>query len=165
MLDIVVDCRLQFFGGAVDAAAELAFGQQGKPAFHQVQPAGRSGREMHVEAGAFYQPVLDRLRLMSSIVVQDHVDVQLLGHVLLDGVEEVAKLDRAMALLILANDLAGLGIQRGKQTGGAVARIVMRAPLDLAGTHGQQRGRAIQRLNLALFVHTQDQRALRWIQI
>jgi hypothetical protein len=41
------------------------------------------------------------------------VDVQLLGHVLLDGVEETAKLDRAMALLILADDLAGLGVGLG----------------------------------------------------
>jgi hypothetical protein len=99
----------------VDAKAELAFGQQGRPAFHQIQPTGRSRREMHMEAGAFDEPVLDQLRLVSSVVVQDHVDVQLLGHVLLDGVEETAKLDRAMALLILADDLAGLCIKSGKR--------------------------------------------------
>ena len=76
----------------MNATAELAFGQQSKPAFHQVQPTGRSGREMHMEAGAFYEPVLDQLRLVSSVVVQDHVDVQLLGHVFLDGVEVSRKL-------------------------------------------------------------------------
>ena len=70
-----------------------------------------------------------------------------------------------MALLVLADDLARLGIERGKQTGGAVTRIVMRAPLQLAGAHGQQRRGPIQRLNLALFVHTQDQGALRRVQI
>jgi glycosyltransferase involved in cell wall biosynthesis len=38
-----------------------------------------------------------------------------------------------MATLCLADQFTGLGIQRGKQTGGAVARIVVRTALDLAG--------------------------------
>jgi hypothetical protein len=51
---------------------------------------------------------------VSSVVVHDEVNVQFFGHVLLDGVEEVAELLGAMALLVLADDLAGPGVQRGK---------------------------------------------------
>jgi len=69
------------------------------------------------------------------------------------SLEEVAKLFGAMALLVLADDLAGLGIQRSKQAGGAVPRIVVGAAFDLPRSHGQQRSRAVKRLDLALFIH------------
>ena len=92
VFDEVIDGRFQFFGRTVDAAPELAFGEQGEPAFDQVQPTGRSWREMHMEAGTFGQPIPNQLRFMSSVVVQDEVNVQFFGHVLLDGVEKIAKL-------------------------------------------------------------------------
>ena len=38
MLDEVVDGGFEFFGGGVDSAAELTFGEQSEPAFHQVEP-------------------------------------------------------------------------------------------------------------------------------
>jgi hypothetical protein len=84
-----------------------------------------------MEAGAFGLPVVDQLRFVSSVIVHDEVNVQFFRHVLLDGVEEVAELYGTMALLILADDFAGLGIQRSKQAGGAVPRIVVGAALDL----------------------------------
>jgi hypothetical protein len=37
-LDEVVDGVLEFLGGAVYAAAELTFGEQSEPAFHEVEP-------------------------------------------------------------------------------------------------------------------------------
>ena len=55
-----------------------------------------------------------------------------------------------MSLLVLADDLAGSGIQRGKQAGRAMARVVMGAAFDLAGSHGLShsnwyiKGRALQ---------------------
>ena len=67
-----------------------------------------------MEAGSFGQPVLNQLGFVGSVVVHNEVNVQRLGHVVLDGVEEVAELFRTMALLVLADDLAGFGIQRSK---------------------------------------------------
>lgn len=61
--------------------------------------------------------------------------VQFCGHVLFDGVEEVAELQRTVPALGLADQRAALGIERGKQGGGAVARVVMRATLDLPRAH------------------------------
>src|ERR1035437_1413690 len=107
-----------------------------------------------MEAGPFGQPVLNQLRLVRSVVVQDEVYVQRVGHVLLDGVEEVAELGGTMSLLVLADDLAGLGIQRGKQAGRALSSVVVGAACDLARSHGQQRCRAVERLYLTLFVDT-----------
>ena len=81
------------------------------------------------------------------------MNVQFLGHILLDGVEEAAELFGAMTLLVLADNLAGLGVQRGKQAGRSVPRIVVCAALDLPRSHGQQRSGAVQRLNLTFFIH------------
>ena len=86
---------------------------------------------MDMEAGPFYQPVLNQLGFVGSVVVHDEVDVQFFGHVLLDGVKKVPELFGTMALLILADDFAGLGIQRSKQAGRAVPRIVVGAAFDL----------------------------------
>lgn len=66
---------------------------------------------------------------------------------------KIAELDGAMALLVQADDLAGLGIQRGEQTGGAVPRIVVGAALDLPRSHRQQWSRAVKRLDPALLIH------------
>ena len=41
----------------------------------------------------------------------------------------------------------------------------MAAAFDLSGTHGQQRLGAVERLNLALFVHAQDQGAVRRVEV
>jgi hypothetical protein len=38
VLDEVVDGGFEFLGGAVDAATELAFGEQREPAFDQIEP-------------------------------------------------------------------------------------------------------------------------------
>lgn len=46
-----------------------------------------------------------------------------------------------------------------------MAPIVVCAPLNLAGTHRQQRPRPVQRLNLRLLIHAQHQRFVRRIQV
>src|SRR6266702_3448309 len=114
-----------------------------------------------MEAWPLGQPVADHQGLMGAVVVQDQMNVQRCGHGLLDGVEEVAELAGAMPLLGLADDPAGPGVERGEQTGGAVTFVVMGAAFDLSGTHGQQRCGAVERLDLALLVHAEHQRAVR----
>src|SRR6185436_2071297 len=50
------------------------------------------------------------------------------------------------------DDRSCLHVESGKQRRGAVALLVVGTTLNLAGSHGQQRLRAIQRLDLALFI-------------
>src|SRR5215207_1873400 len=70
-----------------------------------------------------------------------------------------------MAAMKLTDNLASLSVQSGKQRGGAIAPVIMRAAFCLTGTHGQNRLRAIQCLNLRFLVHTQNQGFFRWIKI
>ena len=62
-------------------------------------------------------------------------------------------------------DLAGGDVQRGEQRRGAVAVVVVRAALDPAFLHRQDRHRAVQRLDLGLLIHAQHDRVLRRGQI
>jgi len=43
--------------------------------------------------------------------------------------------------------------------------VIVAATFDLSGAHGQQRCGAIQRLNLALLVHTQHQGAVGRVEV
>ena len=81
-----------------------------------------------------------------------------------DG-QKSAKFHRPVPAVALPDHLAGRDVKRGEQRRGAVAPVVMRAPLRHAGPERQHRLRAVQRLNLCLFVDTQHDRALGRMQI
>ena len=61
-----------------------------------------------------------------------------------------------MAPVALANHLAGPGVQSGEEGRGAVAHVIMGAPLHLARAQRQERLGAVQGLDLGLFVHAQS---------
>jgi hypothetical protein len=75
--------------------------------------------------------------------------------------EEADKLFRAMAQLAVADDKAALHIERRR----AVAVVVVRHCCGAALLQGQARLGAIQRLTLALLVHTQHQRPVRRVHV
>ena len=75
------------------------------------------------------QPLVNRRGLVGRIIVQHQVQVQVgRGH-LVDGLEESQELLLPVAAVGLPDYLAGGHIQRGEQTGGAVAHIVVGATL------------------------------------
>ena len=78
----------------VDAAADQLVGQEAEPAFDLVDPGGAGRGEVHVEAGVAGQPGLDRRGLVGGVVVADQVHVELGGHGLVDGGQELLELDR-----------------------------------------------------------------------
>ncbi len=137
-LQVAVDGSLQLGAALVHPTAQLLFGEQPEPALHQVQPGGAGGREMNMEAGPFGEPVPDQRRLVGGVVVRNQVHVQLSGHRELDGIQKLAELQGPVAAVALANHLAGLGVQSGKERRGAVAHVIMSAPLHLARAQGEE---------------------------
>src|SRR5438552_18586317 len=99
----------------MNAPANLFLRQQGKPAFDLVQPRGSGWREVHVIAWPLGEPPANDRRLVRGVVVDDEVDVKVLGHGGLNGVEELAELGRPVTAMALSNDFAGLHVQRGEQ--------------------------------------------------
>ena len=71
--------------------------------------------------------------------------------------EKAEKLRGAMAFVALADHEAGGGVERCDQRGRAMAHMIMRTPFKDAGQH---RLFAIERLNLALLVDAEHQRAI-----
>ena|SRR5690606_16829700 len=73
----------------------------------------------------------------------------------IDSAQEREELFAAMLALKFTDDVAYGHIQRRKRRRGSMAHVVVRAPFGKARRKRQQRLRAIQSLNLALFVNTQ----------
>jgi len=65
----------------------------------------------------------------------------------------------------LTHDRAALSIQTREQRSGLVADIAMGAPLDLTGSHREQRLGSVQSLNLSFLVHTEHQSTVWGIEI
>src|SRR5262245_3031175 len=102
---------------------------------------------------------------MGSVIVQNEMQVQGLRHRLIDSIEEATKLYRPMTTMKLADNSATLDFQRRKQRSGPVTSIVVTAPFALARPHRQHWLRAVQGLNLCLFVNTQNQGFGRRIEV
>src|SRR5207247_6069654 len=71
------DGILEFAGAAVGPAPELLFGEDGEPALNLVDPGAVGGRVVDREAGVAEQPAPDQLGLVSAVVVEHEVDVEL----------------------------------------------------------------------------------------
>ena len=78
-----------------------------------------------------------------------------------DLLQEVEKLPGPVAPVALADDEAGSDIEGCEQRGRSVALVIVRAPLRHARQHRQDRLCTVERLDLALFVDTEHQGAVR----
>ena len=125
--------------------------------------AGRG--EVQVKARVGGQPAPDLRGLVGRAVVEHEVHVEVLGDLLVDRLQELVELDRAVTVVQPADHLAGGEVERRVQAGGAVALVVVGRALGRAGQHRQDRLGAIQRLDLALLIHAQDDRALGRVQV
>jgi hypothetical protein len=79
--------------------------------------------------------------------------------------EELLELDRAMASVQRSDHPARADVERGVETRGARALVVVRRALGRARQHRQHRRAAIERLDLRLDVDTQHHRALGRVEI
>ena len=120
---------------------------------------------MDVIARAFREPGAHFGVLMGGVIVDDQVQIEFRGHAGIEVVQEGEELLMAMARFALGDDLAGAGLEGGEQSRGAMPVVIVGLAFEVAQAHRQDRLGALQRLNLALFVHAEHQRLVRWIQI
>ena len=114
----------------MDPAPELFFGQEREEALDLVEPGGAGRREVDMPARMAGQPTLNGRRLVGCVVVHDQMDVELVGDLGFESAQELEELPAAVAWEALADDLAGGDVEGGKQGGGPVAHVVMRALLQ-----------------------------------
>jgi len=101
--------------------------------------------------------------LVGGIVIHDQVQLKFSRCLLIDVLQEADEYLMPVLQHAVANDLAVERVQCGEQGGRAMAFVVMRAAA--AGFQRQTRLRAVERLNLALFIHTEHQRFVGWVQV
>ena len=80
------------------AAPEPLVGELGEPALDEVDPRAVGRREVQVKPGVAHEPAVDLGGLVRRDVVDDEVDVEIVGHAAVDEVQEAAELDGPVAL-------------------------------------------------------------------
>lgn len=140
-------------------------GDQAEPALNLIEPRGVGRREMHVEAWPASQPGPHPGMLVRGVVIHDQMHLQILRHALIDVPQEGQILLMAVPSLALGEDFAVGDVQCSEQGGRAVAHVVMRDALDIAQSHRQHGLGALERLALALLIHTQHERVVGRVEI
>lgn len=112
---------------------------------------------MHVEAFVFLKPGLHFWMFVRGIVVDDQMQLKMLGRFSIDLFEKLQPLLMPMLALNAADQMPLKIIQRGEQGNGAVADIIVRLRADMPDSQRQSRLRALEGLNLAFFIATEHQ--------
>jgi len=109
--------------------------------------------------------VSDAGMLVRGIVIDDQMNLEILGHRGLDVAQELQKLLVAMPALALGEDLPRRDVQRREQRGRPVSEVVVRDPLDIAQVEREERLRAIEGLDLTLLIDAQHDRVVERVEI
>ena len=118
---------------AKNATPQLLLGEQCKPAFDEVEPGGARRREVELKAWTLQQSALNGRSLVSTVVVEDQMDVKLWRHLRVNLIQELTKLQRAMTAVELANHLASLSVQSSEQRSRLCRLAETRALLSTVG--------------------------------
>ena len=112
---------------------------------------------MQMEAGVRFDPALYSWGLVSGIVVYDEMEIETSGGLLIDQLEKAQELAMSMTRHASPDHLSVQHVQSCKQSGGAVALVIMGHGAGTALLHGQAGLGTVERLDLALFVDAEDQ--------
>jgi hypothetical protein len=118
-----------------------------------------------MEAAMAEQPALHGGSLMGAEIVEDDVDVEVVGHVAVDLVQEGHQVGAGMRRADVSDDLAGGDVQGREEIAGAVALIVMGGPLRGGGQHRQRWGGSIESLDLRFLVDGEHRRLDRRVHV
>ena len=163
-LDPLADVAVQRADGAVRTAAQsLVVSSPNHRSTRLIHEAGRG--EVQVEAGVRREPALDLRRLVAGGVVEDEMDIEIGGHVLVDRFEELQELEARWRRCRAPITSPLCDVERRVQARGAVALVVVRGALGGAGQQRQDRRGAVQCLDLALLVHAEHDGAFGRVQV
>src|SRR3546814_7363970 len=97
------------------------------------------------------EPVADQPGLVGRVVVHHQVDLEVLGHIGLDLVEELAELGGPVARQALADHLAGGDVQGGEQRGDAMTLVIVAAARRLRSEEHTSELQSLMRNSYAVF--------------
>lgn len=165
MVHVIPQGLFQFRHTAEDAVAQPIVRQVAEPTFDHVQPRARCGREVPVEPGMSLEPSVHFGVLVRGVVVDDQVPIEIGRRLGIDLLQELDPFLVPVPAVQVRNDPAFGQFDRGEQCRRAMPPVVVGQRLQSAGEHRQAFLRAVQSLNLALFIARQHQRTVRRIEI
>src|SRR5687767_9328186 len=112
---------------------------------------------MQVPARMCGKPGIDLRMLMRAVVIDDRVDVEMIGYDGLDLAQEAQEFLMAMAWLAGTEHSAGQHIKSSKQCGRTVPLVIVGNSFDVAQTHRQHGLGSFERLTLTLLIDAHDQ--------
>src|SRR5882672_3646532 len=147
------------------APPDLPLREQAEPTLNQVQPGRMGRREVQVMPRSAGKPSANGRSLVGRIVVQHDVHLCRRGKLGIQMIEKFLEFARAMTSKTLSDYIAGGYVQSCEQGRSPMPLVIVTPALGLSRSHRQDGLGAIQRLNLAFFVHTQYQRVIRWVHV
>jgi len=102
---------------------------------------------------------------VSSVIVDDQVNIEFGRYALVQSAQGREKLLMAVSRLAFREDRSGGDIQRSEQSSCSVTNIIMGHTVDVAEAHGQDGLSSIQSLNLVFLIHAEHQCMIRRIEI
>ena len=112
--DVGSDAGPERGDSAIDAAADFALGDEGKEALDLIEPGRACGRRDGRASAAFWPANYGSAGLVCGVIVHDEMNLEFLGDVGFDLVEELAELGRPMAAIALCRS-RGQSRCRGRQ--------------------------------------------------
>lgn len=116
---------------------------------------------MHVEAFMFFQPRFHFWMLVGGVVVDDQVQLKVLGRFSIDLFERFQPLLMRMLIFNTADQASLEIVQSREQRDGAMAYIIVRLRADITDPQRQPRLGILKGLHLAFFIAAEDQRCWR----
>ncbi len=98
-VDVIADGHDELLQVPENSSPNSTFRQIAEKVLDHVQPRGRSWGEVHMEAFVSFQPPLDALMFVGTVVVADNMNLLLNRHGLVDHAEELQPLLMPVALL------------------------------------------------------------------
>ena len=102
---------LDFDDQVLDAAktppSDRLLGDNVEPDFHLVEPGGIAGSVMNMIAGSKCQPASDFGLFVSSVVVDDQMNIQILRDITLDVLQKAEKLLMPVTRLTAGQNFSG----------------------------------------------------------
>src|SRR5215472_11641423 len=163
--EISIDGGLQVDDRAEHTTADALPRHLGEEVLDRVEPGGRGRCEMEGPARMARQPSQHLGMFVGGMVVEHRVDQLASWDLALDSIEKAVEFEVEMALHAAADHRAVEHAERGEQGGGAVPPVIVRHGLAAPRFDRQSRLRAIEGLDLALFVNRQHNRMGRRIDI
>ena len=130
------------------SSTKLFSGERREPSFDEVDPRCTCRREVHVEARTLREPTPDRRRLVGCVVIHHEMDIEMLGDLLVDRVQELLELERSMASMTFADHFSGRDVECSEQGRCSVPNIVVGLAFRIPRSHGEKRLCSIESLDL-----------------